>query len=98
MGPELRLCGYLVGIGAKKLVLSLCPPTAHFGAKMSCRQSLPGYKDITLIAPGVGASALVQGNDFILNMSVHKMKPYVGATGCPPRTTLSRAVYLCGIP
>ena len=74
MGPELRLCGYPGGISGNTAELFLRPPPANFGAKVSCRQLLQGYKHFTLLEPGVGYSSLVQDNYFILRMPVHKMQ------------------------
>ena len=57
------------------MVLSLHPPTAHFGAKVYCLQCLPEYKHITLFAPGLGTRDLVRDNDGILHMLVHGNHP-----------------------
>ena len=51
------------------------PPPSNIGAKSSCRQYLPGKKNIILLAPGVGNSSPVQDNNCILPMLVHKIQP-----------------------
>ena len=75
MRPEICTCGYLGEIWGYTVVLSLHTPTAHFGAKVYCLQSLPEYKHITLFAPGLGTRDLVRDNDGILHMLVHGNHP-----------------------
>ena len=55
--------------------LSLWPPPENSSDEVSCRQCLPGYKNIIVIEPGEGLIALVKDKDYILHVLVQKIQP-----------------------
>ena len=59
---------------------------------MSCRHLPPGYEQVALFAPGMGAMDLIEDQNGVLRVPVHGMKPEVGVDGCPPWTAPYRAV------
>ena len=94
MVPRPELCSGCipVGSGYNTAELMLRSPLANFSAKVSCRQFLPQDEHITLVTPWTRASALIQEDNGVLHIPVHKIHPEFGAIDGPPWAPLDRTV------
>ena len=79
-------------VAARWWCLHLPPLLCHCGAKVSHHYFFSEYEHVSLIAPRVGSSALLEDHNGVLHVPVHEIKSEVGATGHPTCTSINQEV------
>ena len=74
------------------MTLPIIPPLANCVDEVYFFQLLPWDEYIALVIPWIRGSPLIQYDNCVLHVPVHKIRPEFGATAGPPWSSIDRTV------